>query len=90
MGVDHHLGPPRLDRWHTRLRLALRVGEPVAVAVKVVVPGSELARLPASEVVGPVVALGVGDSTDVLVIQVRESVPPVGVEHRIDEDDGVL
>ena len=90
MGVDHHLRPPRLDRWHTRLRLALRVGEPVAVAVEVVVPGSELERLPASEVVGPVVALGVGDSTDVLVIQVRESVPPVGVEHRVDEDDGVL
>ncbi len=90
MSVYDHLRTPGDDRRYPRLGLPLRMGEPVAVGVEVVVARSELERLPRGEVVDPVVALRIGLAPDVLVVQVGEGIATVGVEHRVDEDHRFL
>ena len=90
MQVHDHLRPPFLERGRAVPRLGLGVGEPVAVGVEVVVAGPELERLEAREAVVPVLAARVRLGPDPLVVLLREGVAPVRVDHRVEEDDGVV
>ena len=89
MHVDRDLRRPAHEERDPVTSHRLGMGEPVAIVVEEVVTRPELQGLPAAEIVRPVVPIGTRFPPDVLVVDVREGVPAVRIEHRIYQDDGV-